>query len=130
MRKILKNIPPFFLLLAGLIVIAHMIIPHDHHLSESGSDLNDTCPFSKNKTSHSTHFPVHCHAFNDIASEKAIILILRDDVNNNAPFFTDFPDISAPDIQIKLVCLLWLNQPLTDSHPFNSSLLRAPPFLI
>jgi hypothetical protein len=75
-RKILKYIPGFFLLLAGLAVSAHAIIPHDHHLSESSASHDDTCPFSNDKPDHHKGFPIHCHAFNDLASEKIVMSLV------------------------------------------------------
>ena len=44
-----------------------MIIPHDHHSIDS-----DTCQYPASQKSHHPAFPSHCHAFNGLASEKAI----------------------------------------------------------
>jgi hypothetical protein len=70
MKKINKIIPVFFLWLASLAITAHLIIPHDHHLAESVVNQDDSCPLSNSNTSHHTGFPIHCHAFNDLTSEK------------------------------------------------------------
>ncbi len=66
-----RKIQHFSLLLAVLIIIAHMVIPHDHHLAGTIPGQDETCPYSKNNTGNHKGFPVHCHAFNDLNAEKA-----------------------------------------------------------
>ena len=59
MRKELKNSIPYFLLLAGVIIFFHSILPHDHHYAVGNTQ----------HTTHSQHpdnSPVHCHALNDL----------------------------------------------------------------
>jgi hypothetical protein len=105
-----------------------MIIPHDHHLSDSIAFQEDNCPESNSKTHH-TGFPIHCHVCNELTSEKAVTLVLIRNIQNNY-FVTDwisqlngFKSISFESICIDI-----------ESHPFKSevtdlSLLRAPPSL-
>lgn len=70
MSKALKNIAVFSLWLAGLVIIAHLMIPHDHH--------SDCSVFNEENECHATNtdhpapaFPIHCHALNDLTFEKA-----------------------------------------------------------
>ena len=72
MTRIIKSISVCFSFFAVLALYAHMVIPHDHHLAESDACLEDTCPASDNSTNHDRGFPFHCHAFNDLTSEKAL----------------------------------------------------------
>src|SRR5512133_1647449 len=65
-----------FLLLAVTLLNAHMIIPHDHHQSDSDSCQQDSFPSSKQESSHHSGLPLHCHAFNDLTSEKAVNLVV------------------------------------------------------
>ena len=68
MREIYKSTIIYILLIAGLIIFSHSIIPHDHHYT-------DVC-----ETKHDAHQghedddndPVHCHFLNDIISNTAI----------------------------------------------------------
>jgi hypothetical protein len=129
MNKIIKNTPVFFLLLAGLAINAHMIIPHDHHMMESIASQDDTCPISNNKTDHHTGFPVHCHAFNDLTAEKAITYVQIKEVQCKDYARTSFLDIAAFRFQ-------FFNRRNFDigKLPFNSEIpelspLRAPPSL-
>jgi hypothetical protein len=134
MNKIIKNTSAFFLLLAGLAIILHSIIPHDHHLAESCISQNDSCPLSGNNTdNHGVNpsgSPVHCHAFNDLVSEKAN--------TNNFSTLTKKSDISAgnvidqiaPDSEYISTIIVDQQRSLPDSHYLELSSLRAPPSLI
>ena len=130
MSKVIKYIPVLFLLIAWLVMFAHQIIPHDHHLSESFTNKDDSCPLSKNKSNHHPIFPVHCHAFNDLTAEKAITFVLSDNVRNNNLFFSGIADVFASDMQRPMIHSLYFSKPLTDSDFPELSLLRAPPLLI
>ncbi len=72
MSRIVKILSSFSIALALSVFFAHMLIPHDHHLSDYGASEEESCPASKNNSHQSSRFPAHCHAFNDLASEKAI----------------------------------------------------------
>ena len=58
MKKDLKNRIPYFLLLAGIIIFFHTILPHDHHYAA------DNTPQTTH--SHPDNSPVHCHTLNDL----------------------------------------------------------------
>ncbi|MCX6255300.1 MAG: hypothetical protein NTV31_12585 [Bacteroidia bacterium] len=127
MRKIIKNIPGFFLLFAGLAINAHMIIPHDHHIMESVASQDDTCPVSNNKTDHHTGFPVHCHAFNDLTAEKAITYVQIKEIQCKDYVRSSFFDLDAFIYQFSGRRNFDIGKP-----PFNSDIpelspLRAPP---
>jgi hypothetical protein len=66
----MKSFRTLLFIFAVLTIFAHMVIPHDHHAAGSLSGVNDSCPLSGEKTGHHPLFPNHCHAFNDLASEK------------------------------------------------------------
>jgi hypothetical protein len=76
MTWIFKNIHLFSLFLSALILNAHMIIPHDHHQADSDLCQEKSYPVSDNRTNHHSTFPPHCHAFNDMTSEKAITCVI------------------------------------------------------
>jgi hypothetical protein len=132
MNKVFKYISALFLLLAGAVMVVHQTIPHDHHLSESVNNQDDSCPFSKHKTDHHPVLPVHCHAFNDLASEKVRTFVLRDNFQNTSLIFHYYKDVFAFDfdLQLTLVKVLDSGEPVTDSHILELSLLRAPPSII
>ena len=127
MHKVFKSLPVFSLCLAGVAILAHLIIPHDHHLAESDITQEDRCPASDNNSNHNKGLPVHCHAFNDLTTEKVVNTFnirhirLTDVIHgilfNNPISFTQFS------------CLTILN---IFKLPVNSGILelsslRAPP---
>ncbi len=73
---IIKSIRSFFLLLAGFLFFTHMIIPHDHHMPVFSGQKED-CPSQHQKSDHRPLFPMHCHAFNDLAAEKCTQIIIK-----------------------------------------------------
>jgi hypothetical protein len=71
MVRSIKYIRIFFLFLAVFVLNAHMIIPHDHHQTDSNFCSENSNPVSKTGSTHHSGFPGHCHAFNDLAPGKA-----------------------------------------------------------
>jgi hypothetical protein len=127
MTRIIKNIPAFSILFAGLAISAHMIIPHDHHLAEPFSSQEDSCPVSNDKAGHHTGFPVHCHAFNDLSSEKATTSFIPANIRHNDIAFGSFPDPFALDLHSPCITFIDIRKPFPDSHFLEFSPLRAPP---
>lgn len=123
MMKILKSISVFSLWIAGLTLSAHLLLPHDHHIDDTTSNQNKNCPVSNNKSG----FPVHCHAFNDLTSEKS----RPNQISQKIPFyfiaFSNFSDTSDFDLQIPCGGITDLQKPVFDSFTLELSLLRAPP---
>jgi hypothetical protein len=129
MNKNFKYTSALVLWLAWLVMTAHMIIPHDHHVIESVTGTGDSCPLSNNKSDHHSGFPVHCHAFNDLTSEKARPYLLNLSTQFNTALISsdDFPIyefvleyIKTTDNQINL----------TVSYFPELSLPRAPPSFV
>jgi hypothetical protein len=129
MRKILKHISVFFLWLAGLTMGAHQIIPHDHHLTDPFSKQDNNCPVSNNKTGQKSGFPVHCHAFNDLASEKVRPYYISQNIPDNFIAFNSFPNSTVFELQAFCSSIINLQKPIFDSYTLVLSLLRAPPTL-
>jgi hypothetical protein len=71
--RIIRYIRLSFLFLAIAIVNAHIIIPHDHHQADSDLCHQNKYPVSQDKSNHHPLLPAHCHAFNDMATEKVVI---------------------------------------------------------
>jgi len=127
MRTIIKYFPAFFLWIAWLVLTSHLLIPHDHHLLESLNNQDEPCPASN--PLHHSGFPLHCHAFNDLTSEKAITFILEDNIQSyDASLFVYFdtliikcstPGRILPDFR----------RPVPDLYLLEISSLRAPPKL-
>lgn len=126
---VIRYMRAIFLFLVVAILNAHMIIPHDHHQSDSDLCQENKYPFSKDGRTHHPSFPVHCHAFNDLASEKAVIYSLLK--YNKCPDFIPgsvlIPSVSKLQFSSEKVFSLFI-------FPANSGIkelssLRAPPYL-
>ena len=127
MARITKNIPVFFLFLAAFVFYAHLIIPHDHHIADSDASRKQPCPASSKDASRHPAFPVHCHAFNDLTSEKAIIY-----VNIKYHQSGDFVpgciiDTSESDLHLAWITISNIFQLPVSSVILELSSLRAPP---
>lgn len=127
MRKVFKYIPVFSLWLACLAFVSHLIIPHDHHLIEANNNQEERCPVSNNNSGHHQGLPVHCHAFNDSASEKAVIYLLikknqSDDTSAIRPL-----NAFIFGTEIFQATVFDTGKIFTDPFLLESSSLRAPP---
>jgi hypothetical protein len=124
MKKNIK-LSVFFMLLGWLIITAHQIIPHDHHLGDQTCEKDQKCPLTEDKTDHHKGFPLHCHAFNDLTSEKMVKFVLANYIH-----FTLYCAGSVSYAFLPATNYVTLN--VTDQHipgfnilTFHS--LRAPP---
>lgn len=108
-------------------MIAHQIIPHDHHLTDSFSNQDKNCPASNNGTGHHSSFPLHCHAFNDLASEKFRTFQVSQNIQIIHISSCNFSDTSTFKLPVSYVSIIDLQKPVSDSFALELSLLRAPP---
>jgi hypothetical protein len=127
MRKTFKYISVFSLWLAGLIMSAHLIIPHDHHLADSFSNQDLNCPASNNHSKHPSGFPIHCHAFNVLSSEKLRPVHVSQNIQYIFISFSKFSDRSKIELPVSSVSIIDIQSPNLDPFALDLSLLRAPP---
>jgi len=130
MRKIIKYISVFSLWLAVIIMSAHMIIPHDHHIADSFPNQNENCPASNNESRHHPIFPFHCLAFNDLVSEKPIIYLIIKDIQCDGFIVGSFSESNNNLLQFTILSFFNSKEPPIDSEILELSALRAPPSLI
>lgn len=126
-RKILKYSSVFSLWFAGFVLVAHLLLPHDHHIADTFSNQDENCPVSNDKSHHHSGFPVHCHAFNDIVSEKLKTFQISQNIQLNPVTFSILTDISDFKIQSSNFSLIDFSKPIFDPFALDLSLLRAPP---
>lgn len=122
MKQLANKTQIFFLFLALAIFNAHLILPHDHHLS-----ADDLCNSNLLiNTNHHPAFPTHCHAFNDLVLNKAVV------INHFQSFqLIDVANYEVP-VTMRPGCLVSYyedtEQPL-NIPPSELFSLRAPPSL-
>jgi hypothetical protein len=124
-----SSIPVFSLWLAWLVLTAHLIIPHDHHLADSFSREDEKCHSSNSNTNHHG-FPIHCHAFNGLASEKATKYVPEKKILNNDLPFGAITKNSTSDFLISQTSIFNVCEPFPDLYLLDLSQLRAPPSLV
>ena len=117
------------MILAGVSLCAHMIISHDHHITDTFSNQELNYPASDNKSDHSSGLPVHCHAFNDLVAEKFRAYQISNNTQYNFIAFHNFSDVSAFEIQVPCANIIDLQKLILDLYALELSRLRAPPSL-
>jgi len=130
MCRIFRSIRVFCLLLSGLAISAHMIIPHDHHLFDTLSCHRNSCPVSDSKPVHHTGFPVHCHVFNDLAVEEFATLVLKKNTHSGFISVIWVHDFPAHELNIACIKIFDSRKPFPDTCIPVSCLLRAPPSVV
>jgi hypothetical protein len=129
MRKAFKYISIYFMWLAVVTIWAHMIIPHDHHILETFSDQEQNCPASHHQSGDKSEFPVHCHAFNDLASEKARSFHISRNITDGFAALIIIPDNLISEPQIAASGITDFQTHVLSSFLDKAALLRAPPSL-
>jgi hypothetical protein len=123
-----KNTRPtgiFALWFALIIILAHQIIPHDHHSTDLYGDKEVSCPVSQERPSHNNGLPVHCHAFNELTAEETVKVVPSLIASSN-----DFDVLCKPEIPYFQVLLIIStdHHVISVSRPFLEVFsLRAPP---
>jgi hypothetical protein len=129
MKKLLKYISVFSICLAVAALFAHMIIPHDHHISGTFLDQEQSCPASNHQSGHTSGFPVHCYAFNDLPSEKARSFNISQNIQvRYIALVSSAADLISEPL-ISCTRIIDLLTPFSGSCFIELNHLRAPPFL-
>lgn len=127
MSNIFKTIRHLFLLFAGLALISHMIIPHDHHFSFPENGMKDSCPVQGERSDHHPILPGHCSACNDLAAEKFSPVIIRQYCQVGFATVIWFPDYIIPGLHIFQTVLPASDMPFQQIYIPDFFPFRAPP---
>jgi hypothetical protein len=131
LRKFLRKVAVMFLWLAVTIIMAHAVIPHDHHSEYSGSVPDATCNAHENSTGEHNPLPVHCHAFNDLVCEKFTFSFLKLHNSSYSYLPLSVQLVSVTVARTGMIVLFYDRQfPLAGSGLTASDPFRAPPFFI
>jgi hypothetical protein len=127
MRRIISKMPLLFLWLAGLAVVAHMVVPHDHHQSDVNFYQDGKCPASEKDNGHGPGIPLHCNSLNDLTSEKAIKFTVPEQLRNHDLVLFASSDLSLVLSEVYCIKITETGSQLPDPDPDSSPPLRAPP---
>jgi len=127
--KVLKNIAVFSLWLAGLVIMAHLMIPHDHHSDCSVFSKENECHAENTKLPVKTPvFPIHCHALNDLTFEKAsVIIAVHNDFVTCDLFTVSFFDSAISNFDLPGIKIKVFTKPILETDFLRLSPFRAPP---
>jgi hypothetical protein len=129
MKKVTSKTAVLFLWAAWLLLTAHSIIPHDHHSLESFGSIENSCPASQNNSDHHSKFPSHCHALNDLTSEKAVIYFFPVNISSVDFVAADIKSVVDFESYLHSCTIIDLPEHLPVSHLLELSPFRAPPVL-
>jgi hypothetical protein len=129
MGRFIKIIPISFIWLAGLILTAHLIIPHDHHVNYPFTAQDSQCPVTKNQHDHQTGFPIHCQAFNDLKAEEIVKYFFNDNSHYETADFSSDHRHHESSLECTFLFIDIHNKPFTDLFFLDFFPLRAPPAL-
>jgi len=130
MIKILVRVRIIFLFIAVSAITAHMVIPHDHHLADSFTGQDSECPVSGNNGGHHTGIPLHCHACNDLTSEKSVILLVVSHFESKCFLADNNFYYRKPILHYACFVENETSGNHSDSDYPDINLLRAPPSMI
>ncbi len=128
MRKFFIYISVFSIWLAGLTLSAHLLLPHDHHLADPFSRQDNDCPASNDRSGHKSHLPAHCHAFNDLTSDKSRPIQISQNTQFRFITITILTETSAFKSKSSCISNIDFSKPIFECHILEFSPLRAPPF--
>jgi len=125
-----KNIRIMILLLAGLIILLHSTIPHNHHI-DSFSYHSDNCFTQETSPESSDEAKLHCHAFNNIVTEKinSITFNSKSDLTFILFFISSSGNIQA-DNEFELSTFFTYNIVLHKQYFSTELAPRGPPSLV
>jgi hypothetical protein len=129
--KGLKNISVFSLWLAGLVIMAHLFIAHDHHSECSVLDKKGACHAGKSELPvKSTSFPLHCHALNDLTFKNtSTTFLVSNDILCCDLFILSFFDTAISNAASADFIIKDFPIPLIKTDFLRLSPFRAPPAL-
>jgi hypothetical protein len=81
-----QHIGRIFTFLAGLIILAHAVVPHHHHFDSIETHPENIDCENTRTDKHNENPDKHCHAFNLIISNKANDLVVNTPAESNFYF--------------------------------------------
>jgi len=116
--------------MAALVIILHLIEPHDHHKNEISHQEQDQCSNPIEQSGRSSGMPVHCVVLNDITIEKITPpFIAHHQLLTIDLFFDRQPDFCTEDNVCIISLYIDYSEGISDNDFYIIPNLRAPPFI-
>ena len=96
--------------MAGLIILAHTVVPHHHHFEISHSSEEESACEVPVHGQNQEKPDTHCHAFNILVSERTSTISLNKSLSDHLSFFT---------VGVVVQVTIFLYRPLTSGTSCN-----------
>lgn len=124
-----QHIGMLFTFLAGLIILAHAVVPHHHHFElNHSSEQESTCEIPEQEKN--TENPdSHCHALNTLVTERTTNSSLNHPLSENSSFLLSKFIVDFELQPVKKITTKFLGHPVIFIKLFfiTTQSLRAPP---
>jgi cytochrome bd-type quinol oxidase subunit 1 len=127
MKRLFENTGKLLLSAATLVIVLHLLIPHDHHQESLCFHTPYNMPAHEHHTDNPA-FPAHCHAFNDLDAQDKNVNFSRIVSLVSIPVI--FNEESSSENNFLNIVVVWQKTPHELSGTCNSSRpFRAPPVI-
>lgn len=116
-------------MLAGIFILAHVIIPHDHHFEQALSDTEPSACENGLPDRAGEPSGTHCHALNVLVWEKPGVAPLAKPMADYSSVFLPgtVAGLPAPTVTIRVVPLAGYREVFRKKFLLSARILRAPP---
>jgi len=124
-----QHIGRLFTFLAGLIILAHVVVPHDHHFDTTHSSAKESSCESSSQDENTENSYPHCHALNILVSEKANTSSLNQSLPEFFNFFSPGIIVNLEIPSVKTVTTPFFSHQaiFLKQFFFTAQSLRGPP---
>jgi len=124
-----QHIGGLFTFLAGLIILAHTVVPHHHHFELSHSSEQESTCESPDQEKNSENPDSHCHAFNVLIIEKTSNLVLNQSCSDLFKYslIGIKSDIKISPFRNVITTFVDQQAVFLEEFFFSTHLLRGPP---
>lgn len=125
-----QHIGNFLTFLAGLIILAHAVVPHHHHSQITHSPEEESiCESPVQEKQTSERNDSHCHAFNVLVADYSVSTSLN---QSNSDYFNFYAtgivvQIEIPPAKDITKTIVGIHAILTTQFFFSDYALRGPP---
>ena len=118
-----------FTVLAGLIILAHVVVPHHHHYDLTHYPEQESTRAKTGKKHSSENPDSHCHAFNLLISEKTSPSTINQSFLNNLNLYTAgiIDNIELPPVKNITTIIPGPQANFLKQGLFSAHALRGPP---
>jgi hypothetical protein len=122
-----EHITKFIPGIIGILFIAHIVIPHQHHynaLSSHTTPVSEECPWNAQQTKDTDY---HCHAFNNLVPDNYRDQLFQLIAENPVLASQSTESGLYPSEKAEAVIRIFSDRIKTEQYPYSTRPLRGPP---